>query len=110
MAKPQVYKYDLAALKEPDDLWGKLFLLWLKSLNEDFDGGMQLLKATKHAVVQLDKAVCELLPEQPDDLRAAIEAVQDAQEAWEQQSKRALENTERLAVIGKMIMASHDTA
>ena len=107
MAKSQVYRLDLKALKEPDDLWGKLFLLWLKSLSEEVDGSRQLLQSIKHAVTQLDKAVSEVLPEKPDELRAAIEAIQEAQEAWEKQSRRGLENTERLAVIGKQIMASH---
>ena len=66
-----------------------------------------MLQSIKHAVLQLDKAVSELLPEKPDELRAAIEAIQEAQEAWEKQSKRDLENVERLAVIGKQIMASY---
>jgi hypothetical protein len=105
MAKPQVYRLDLKALKEPDDLWGKLFLLWLKSLSEDYDGSIQLPKAVERAVTQLDKAVSELLPEKPDELRAAMKAIRDVQEAWKQQSERSLENTERLAVIGKQLMA-----
>lgn len=105
MAKPQVFKYDLSALKEPEDLWQKLFFLWLKSMNEEFDGSLQMQRSTRHAVAQLDKAISGLLPEKPEDLRIAIDAMQEAQEAWEKQSKRALENTERLAVIGKMIMA-----
>jgi len=107
MAKPQVYRLDLKALKEPDDLWGKLFLLWLKSLSEEFDGSRQLLQSVKHAVTQLDKAVSELSPEKSDELRAAIEAIREVEDAWDQQSRRGLENTERLAVIGKQIMASH---
>ena len=107
MAKPQVFKYDLSAVKEPEDIWQKLFFLWLKSTNEELDGGLQMLRTVKHAVTEMDKAVSEQLPEKPEDLRIAIEAMQEAQEAWEKQSTRALENTERLAVIGKQIMASY---
>ncbi len=110
MAKPQVFKYDLSALKEPEDLWQKLFFLWLKSMNEELDSSLQMQKTTRHAVAQLEKAVSGLLPEKPEDLRIAIEAMREAQEAWEKQSTRALENTERLAVIGKMIMAKQSGA
>lgn len=110
MAKPQVYRLDLKALKEPDDLWGKLFFLWLKSLSEEYDGSMQLLKAVERAVTNLDKAVSELLPEDSDDLRAAMEAIREVREAWQRQSERSLENTERLAVIGKQLIASQQSA
>ena len=106
MAKPQVFKLDLKALKEPDDLWGKLFLGWLKSTSEELDGSRQMLQSIKHAVMQLDKAVTELLPEKPDELRTAIRAIEDAKQVRQQQSKRVLEWTERLAVIGQQIVAS----
>ncbi len=106
MAKPQVFKLDLKALKEPEDLWAKLFFLWLKSLQEDYDGSVQMLKAVGQAVERLDKAVSDLSPEKSDELRVAMSAIQEVQEAWTQQSERSLKNTERLAVIGKQIIAS----
>ena len=106
MTKAHVYKLDLKTLSEPDDLWGKLFLTGLKAHSEENDMSFQMLAALKEAVVQLDKAVSELLPEKPDDLRAAMETIQNVEEAWKQQSIRRLDNVERAAVIAKQIIAS----
>ena len=104
--KPRLQKYDLKELQEPDDLWGKLFLVWLKSVQEEVDLNNQLLEVLAEAVTNLDMALSDLLPEKPDELRTAIRAIEDARQARQQQSKRVLDWTERLAVIGQQIVAS----
>ncbi len=106
MEKPRLQKYDLKELQEPDDLWGKLFLVWLKSVQEEVDLNNQLLEVLAEAVTNLDMALTELLPEKPDELRTATKAIEDARQARQQQSKRVLDWTERLAVIGQQIVAS----
>ncbi len=73
--------------------------------------GMNLdrLKALEEAVTQLDRAVARLLPERPEELITAMQALQDLQEVWKQQSARNLDNVEKMAVIAQQIVASQKT-
>lgn len=109
MAGPQPFTLDLDIVKEPEDLWAKLFLAWSKNLAEQSQMNRQRLDAMEDAVKELDRAVAKLLPEQPDDLVAAMRALQDVQEVWKLQSTRSLDNVERCAVIIKQIVASQKT-
>ena len=106
MTRPHVYEFDLEVIKEPEDLWTRLFFAWLKNIAEQNAMNQDRLRALEHSITQLDKAVAKLLPEQPDDLRTAMKALQDLQEVMKQQSSRSLENVEKIAVIGKRIVAS----
>jgi len=106
MTEQHIYQLDLDLIKEPDELWNKLFLSWLKSVSETNAMNIRRLGAVDQAVTQLDRAVSELLPEQPDDLRTAMKALKDVQEEWKQQSARSVDNVERLAVLMKHIIAS----
>ena len=74
MKKPHVYELNLKALKEPDDLWNRLFLDWLKSISEQHAMTTDRLNALERAIAQLDRAIGELLPEKPQDLSNAMTA------------------------------------
>jgi hypothetical protein len=108
MTKPHVYELNLKALKEPDDLWSRLFLDWLKSISEQHAMTVDRLGALEKAVLQLDRTISEQLPEKSEDLRHAMKAVEDVQEVWEQQLTRSLENLEKIAVIAKRIVATQN--
>jgi len=106
MTEQHIYQLDLDLIKEPDELWNKLFLSWLKSITETNAMNIRRLGAVDQAVTQLDRAVSELLPEKPDDLRTAMKALKNVQEEWKQQSARSVDNVERMAVLMKHIIAS----
>lgn len=108
MTEQHIYQLDLDLIKEPDELWNKLFLSWLKSVSETNAMNIRRLGAVDQAVTQLDRAVSELLPEQPDDLRTAMKALKDVQEEWKQQSARSVDNVEKVAVLMKHIIASQN--
>ena len=109
MTKPPVYEFELETLKEPEDLWSKLFFAWLKNIAEQDAMNQNRLRAHARAITQLEKVVANLLPEQSDDLRMTMAALQDVQDAWQQQSARSLENVERIALIAKQIVANQKT-
>ena len=109
MTGRHVYKLDLDTIKQPEDLWARLFLAWLKNLGEVDAMNMERLDALTEAITQLDRAVAKLLPERPGELDAAMRAVQDVQEIWKQQSTRSLDNVEKIAVIARQIVASQET-
>lgn len=106
MARPHAFELDFDIVKEPDDLWNKLFFAWLKNLGEQTAMSMHWFSALEEAIIQLDTAVAKLQPERPDDLAAAMKAIQDLREVWTQQSTRSLDNVEKIAVIIKQIAAS----
>lgn len=106
MTEPHVYKLDLKSLREPDDLWNKLFLTSLKNLSEQHAMNVKRFSTLEKAITQLDKTVSELLPEKPDELRVAMKAMKEVEKAWEQQLTRSVDSTERIAVILKQIIAS----
>ena len=108
MKKPHVYELNLKALKEPEDLWSRLFLDWLKSISEQHAMTTDRLNALEKAVVQLDRTLREQMPDQPQDLRDAMKAMEDMQELWQQQLARSLENLEKIAVTAKRIVASQN--
>jgi len=108
MTEQHIYQLDLDLIKEPDELWNRLFLSWLKSVSETNAMNIRRLGAVDQAVKQLDRAVSELLPEQPDDLRTAMNALKDVQEEWKQQSARSVDNVEKVAVLMKHIIASQN--
>ncbi len=99
---------DLKTLGEPDDLWGKFFLLWLKNLSQmNYTNGMRL-RALDQAVVRLSEAAIKIGPEVTAELTDAVRALDDARHAWEEESKRSLEIAEALGVIAKRIEAQRD--
>ncbi len=106
MAAPHILELDLDLVKEPDDLWSKLFFAWVRNLEELNATNMKRLTALEDAVMQLNTAVAAALPEQPDELRAAIGALEDLRETFEHQSTRSVHNVEKLAVIAKQIIES----
>lgn len=106
MTEPHVFQLDLKTLKEPDDLWNKLFLACIKNLAEQNAMNMQRLRAMEKAVEQLDRSVSEVLPEKPEELRAAMQAIEELQKAWKGQSTRSLDNVEKIAVTLKRLVAS----
>ena len=106
MAKPDVFKLDLGGVSEPDDLWDKMFFIWVKNLEELNALTFQRLNALENAVTELDKAVAQALPDQPESLRSAMQEIQDLRQVWEEQSSRSLQNVERIAVTVKQIVAS----
>ncbi len=106
MAEPQLFKLDLGRVSEPDDLWDKMFFMWVKNLEELNAVTFLRLGALENAVTELDKAVAQVLPDQPDALRAAMKDIQDLRQVWEEQSSRSLKNVERIAVTVKQIVAS----
>ncbi len=105
MTKPNIYQIDLGRIKEPADHWNRLFLAWLKNMAEQNAMNQNRLSAHAEAITKLDEAVAKLQPEQSEDLRVAIAALQEVEEAWQQQSARSLENVEAMAVIAKQIVA-----
>lgn len=106
MKKPHVYELNLKALKEPDDLWNRLFFDWLKSISEQHAMTTDRLNALERAIAQLDKAVGELVPEKPQELSNAMSAIEELQGVWKQQLARSVESTEKIAVTAKRIVAS----
>ena len=106
MTQQHIYELDLDLIKEPDELWNKLFLTWLKNITETNAMNIRRIGALDQAVTQLDRAVTEMVQEKPDDLRAAMDALNDVQEEWRQQSSRSVDNVERLAVLMKHLIAS----
>ena len=106
MTKPNVHKMDLELLEEPDDLWNRLFLSWLKNLGEQNTMTLERLGVLEHSITQLNSAIAKLLPEQPDDLLAAMKALQDLQEVSKEQSTRGLDNIEKMTVITNQIIAN----
>ena len=109
MTGRHVYKLNLDTVKQPEDLWARLFLAWLKNLGEVDAMTLERLDALADAITQLDGAIAKLLSERPDDLVAAMRALQDVQEIWKQQSTRSLDNVEKIAVIARQIAASQET-
>ena len=107
--EPHAYKFDLSAIEEPEDLWTRLLFGWVKNLAEQNAMNLNRLGALDNAVTQLDGAIAKLLPEQPDDLTIAMEALKEVQAASRLQSTRSLDNVEKLAVIAKQIVASQRT-
>jgi len=110
MARPQAFELDFDIVKEPDDLWNKLFFAWLKNLGEQTATSLHWFSALEEAIVQLDTAVAKLQPERSDELVAAMKAIQELREVWSQQSTRSLDNVENIAVIIKQIAASQKKA
>ncbi len=106
MTEQHIYELDLDLINEPDELWNKLFLTWLKNITETNAMNIKRIGALDQAVIQLDRAVSELIPKKPDELRTAMTALKDVQEEWKQQSARSVDNVERLAVLMKHIIAS----
>ncbi len=99
---------DLKTLGEPDDLWGKFFLLWLKNLSQmNYTSGMRM-RALDEAVVRLSEAVIKAEPKVSAELTDAVRALDDARHAWEEESKRSLEIAEALGVIAKRIEAQRE--
>ncbi len=109
MTGPHVFKLDLDTVKQPEDLWARLFLAWLKNLGELDAMNLERLDALEDAITQLHRAIAKLLPEQPDDLVTAMRALRDVQEGWKLQSTRSLDNVEKIAVIARQIAASQET-
>ncbi len=109
MTRPQGFHLDLSLVEEPEDLWTRLFLAWVKNLEEQNAINQDRLGALEDAITQLDRAVAKLQPEQPDDLVTAMTALQDVQEVWKLQSTRSLDNVEKLAVIVNQIIARQKT-
>jgi hypothetical protein len=105
MTRPHGLQLDLGMVGEPEDIWARLFLIWLKNLSEQNAMNQERLAAMENCLTQLDKAVAKLLPEESKDLRAAIEAIQDVHEHWEAQSSKSLARVEDIAVIIKTIIA-----
>ncbi len=100
---------DLKTLGEPDDLWGKFFLLWLKNLSQmNYTNGMRL-RALDEAVVRLSEAAIKIGPEVSAELTDAMRALDDARHAWEDEAQRSLEIVEALGVIAKRIEAQRDS-
>ncbi len=99
---------DLKTLGEPDDLWGKFFLLWLKNLSQmSYTNGMRM-RALDQAVVRLSEAAIKIGPEVSAELTEAMRALEEAREAWEEEAKRSLEIAEALGVIAKRIEAQRE--
>lgn len=105
MTKPHIYQIDLGRIKEPEDHWNRLFLAWLKNMAEQNAMTHNRLSAQAEAIAKLDSAIANLQPEQSDELRIAMTALQEVEEAWQEQSARSLENVETIAVIAKQIVA-----
>ena len=106
MTEQHIYELDLDRIKEPDELWNKLFLRWLKNITEVNAMNLRRIGALDQAVAQLDGAVSGLLPEKPADLSAAMKTLKNVQEEWKQQSARSVDNVEELAVLMKHLIAS----
>ena len=106
MTRLHVYEFDLDGIEEPEDLWTRLFFAWLKNLAEQNAMNQDRLRALELAITKLDGAVAKLLPEQSDEMLAAMKALQGVQDVWKQQSSRSLDNVEKMAVIAKQIVAS----
>jgi len=109
MTKPPIYQFELEGIKEPEDLWNRLFFAWLKNTAEQDAMNQNRLRAHTRAITQLEQVVAKLLPEQSDDLRTTMAALQNVHDAWQQQSARSLENVERIALIAKQIVANQKT-
>ena len=109
MTKPNIYQLDLERIKAPEDIWNRLFLAWLKNMAEQNAMNQHRLSAHAQAMMQLETAVAGLPPEQSDDLRTAMAALREIEEAWQQQSARSLESVETVAVIAKQIVARQKT-
>lgn len=105
MTKPNVYQIDLGGIREPEDLWNRLFLHWLKNIAEQNAMTLNRLSTQAAAIEKLDSAVANLQPEQSEELRLAMTALHEVEEAWQEQSARSLENVEAIAVIAKQIVA-----
>ena len=99
---------DLKTLGEPDDLWGKFFLLWLKNLSQMNYTTGQRLRALDQAVDRLGQAASKIDPEVSAELTDAMRSLEDARHAWEEEAKRSLEIAEALGVIAKRIEAQRD--
>ncbi len=109
MKRPHGLQLDLSVVGEPEDLWAKLFFVWLKNLGELNAMNQERLAALENIITQLDKAVAKLQPEGSDDLRAAMRGMQEIHEHWEAQSSKSLERVEEIAVIIKAIVAKQKT-
>ena len=103
-----VFKLDLPLLKQPEDLWGRLFLAWLKTLSEQNQLNQQLLGTVEKATEALHGAVAELSAEATPELDAAMQSLNAAYTAWRKQSGRSLDNVEEIAVLLQMIIAEQD--
>lgn len=106
MREPHVFELDLKQIKEPEELWARLFFAWLKHLTEQQNMTDERLRAIERALNELEEPLKKLLPEHPDALVAAAEAFEKVQEVAKLQSTRGLDNVEKLAVLGNMIVAS----
>ncbi len=105
MVEPHVFKLELKEIKEPEDLWARFFFNWLKSLSELQKMNSARLTAIENALNELEEPLKKLLPEHPESLVAAADALEKVQEVAKEQSTRDLGNVEELAVIAKMIVA-----
>ena len=105
MVEPHVFKLDLKEIKEPDDLWARFFFAWLKNLSEQQNMNAARLAAIEHALNELKEPLKKLLPEHPESLVAAADALEKVQEVAKEQSTRDLDNVEELAVLANMIVA-----
>jgi len=105
MKRPHGLQLDLGMVGEPEDIWARLFFVWLKQLGEQNAINQERLAVMENVITQLDKAVAKLLPEESEDLRAAVKSMQDLHGHWEEQSSKGLERVEEIAVIIKGIVA-----
>ncbi len=105
MTRPHRLQLDLSMVKEPEDIWARLFFVWLKNLSEQNAMNQERLAAMENCLVELDKAVAKLQPEESKDLRSAMKAIQDVHEHWETQSSKSLARVEDIAVLIKTIVA-----
>ena len=105
MKRPHGLQLDLGMVGEPEDIWARLFFVWLKQLGEQNAINQERLSAMENVIVELDKAVSKLSPGETEDLQAAVKSMQDLHGHWEEQSAKGLRRVEEIAVIIKGIVA-----